>query len=146
MLQLLKSHFFSLSISSFHIQFKDPTQCWSYLKFSVSSTIFQEDPISSTKLLILFGVECVFVFHTLALTFLWWISFVFSVAGQVKSCVHQDRGASGRWSWDLYCGGGAAFRSAVVNHPGRKRGGKNECIKMWTDTDKHNAYERGDVS
>lgn len=136
MRQLIRSllFFFSFSLFSFPLKsyFKDPTQCWFYPMLSVS-TISQEATISSTKLLILFGVEHFFVFHVLALTSQWQISVLFSDAGQVQSCIHRDGGAGGRWSWGLGWGGGAGLHPAVVYHPDNEaKTGFLTCGNVWT--------------
>lgn len=105
---------------------QEPTQ--RYLKFSlfffsVSSTVsHNEATVTSTKLLILFGVQLgVFVLHKLALASQRQVGLFFPAAGQVQSCVRQEGRAGGRRGRGLDRGGGAALRSAVVNRPGGEK-------------------------
>lgn len=64
--------------------------------------------LSSVKLLILFGVELLFVFDKLARAAQRELGLLVSVAGRVQSPVHGDRRAGGRQSRGLGGGGGAA--------------------------------------
>lgn len=64
--------------------------------------------LSSVKLLILFGVQLLFVFDKLARASQRELGLLVPVAGRVQSRVHGDRRTGGRQSRGLGGGGGAA--------------------------------------
>lgn len=77
--------------------------------------------LPSVKLLILFGVELLFVFDKLARASQRELGLLVSGAGRVQSRVHGDRRTGGRQSRGLSGGGGAAgVRPAGVHRPARE--------------------------
>lgn len=123
MRQLVKSHFSpSIPVWIFSQRVRLARRATRrYLRFSVPSSS-SDAAVASAELLILFGVQRVFVLlPQLALAGLRLLRLLSPVAGQVQSCVRQVGGAGGRRGRDggLAGGGGAALRPAVVHCPGR---------------------------
>lgn len=126
MRQLVKSHFSpSIPVWIFSQRVRLVRQATRrYLRFSVPSrsSSSSDAAVASAELLILFGVQRVFVLlPQLALAGLRLLRLLTPVAGQVQTCVRQVGGASGRRGRDggFAGGGGAALRPAVVHCPGR---------------------------
>lgn len=126
MRQLVKSHFSpSIPVWIFSQRVRLVRRATRrYLRFSVpsSSSSSSDAAVASAELLILFGVQRVFVLlPQLALAGLRLLRLLSPVAGQVQSCVRQVGGAGGRRGRDggLAGGGGVALRPAVVHCPGR---------------------------